>query len=99
MRNVNLLALLVVAVAGALVWHGDVNPDAFLLLVTGLAIPARSDGYQAVGTGPANVRVVNDTEDAVPVEDAGHADPVGLALIVLFLLVVLLLLGVLPTIR
>lgn len=99
MRNVNLLALIVVLVAGALVWHGDVEPDAFLLLVTGLAIPARSDGYQAVGTGPANVRVVNEAEDAVPVEDAGHVDAGALALICLFLLALALLLGVLPTFR
>lgn len=69
-RGVNVLAILVVVTAGVLVGLGKVDAESFLLLVTGLAIPARADGYQSVGTGPAQVEVVNRPADPVPVEPA-----------------------------
>ena len=84
-RGVNVLALLVVVTAGVLVGLGRLDAEAFLLLVTGLAIPARADGYQSVGTGPQQVVVTNTAADAVPVEvpgDSGHADPAYLVVMV-----------------
>ena len=68
-RGVNLLALLVLVTAAVLTGIGKLEPESFMLLVTGLAIPARADGYQSVGTGPQNVKVVNDAAEAVPVEE------------------------------
>lgn len=53
LAGVNVLALVVVVTAAVLTGLGKIEPDAFLLLVTGLAIPARSDGYQSTGTAPA----------------------------------------------
>jgi hypothetical protein len=58
LSSVNPLALLAVLTAGVLAVLGKIDPDAFLTLVTGLAIPARSDGYQSVGTGPLKVEGV-----------------------------------------
>lgn len=53
LSGVNVLALVVVVTAAILTGLGKVDPESFLLLVTGLAIPARTDGYQSVGTDPA----------------------------------------------
>lgn len=69
MRDINLLALVVVVTAGVLVGLGKVDPESFLLLVTGLAIPARSSGYQSAGLAPAKVQVVNSPTDPVPVDE------------------------------
>jgi hypothetical protein len=68
LQGVNVLALVVVITAAILTGMGKVDPESFLLLVTGLAIPARSDGYQAVGTAPRQVEVVNEPNNPVPVE-------------------------------
>lgn len=73
-RGVNLLALLVLVTAAVLTGIGKLEPESFMLLVTGLAIPARADGYQSVGTGPQDVRVTNrGAAEAVPTEDAGYS--------------------------
>ena len=68
-RGVNILALLVLVTAAVLTGIGKLEPESFMLLVTGLAIPARADGYQNVGTGPLRVEGVPGGTP-VPVEDA-----------------------------
>lgn len=76
MRNafasVNPLALLALLTAGILTGMGKLEPESFMLLVTGLAIPARSDGYQNVGTRPMKVEGVAGGEP-VAVEDTPPA--------------------------
>lgn len=71
LEGVNVLALVVIVTAGVLVGIGEVDADAFLLLVTGLAIPARNDGYQSTGTGARgsaeNPLVVEGKVDGEPV--------------------------------
>lgn len=51
-QDLNVLAVLVVLCAFVLVLTDDLLPEAFLLLVTGLAIPARSTGYQDSTAAP-----------------------------------------------
>lgn len=74
MKGVNLLAILVVITAGVLVGLGKLDAESFLLLVTGLAIPARTDGYQSVGTAPQQVTVTNSAADPVPTTPAGPVE-------------------------
>lgn len=72
-RGVNLLALLALITAGILTGIGELEPESFMLLVTVLAIPARADGHQNVGTGPQRVEVVNTANNPAAVEDVGDA--------------------------
>lgn len=50
--EVNVLALLTVLAAFVLVLTNDLEPESFLLLVTGLAIPAKAAGYQQAESAP-----------------------------------------------
>lgn len=90
MKNVNVLALLVVVTAAILTGIGKVDPESFLLLVTGLAIPARSDGYQNVGMGAVKVEGVPGGEPVV-VDDAGHADLATLCIAIVGALIAFLI--------
>lgn len=51
LSSVNPLALLALLVAGALTAIGRLEPESFMLLVTGLAIPARAGGYTTAVDG------------------------------------------------
>lgn len=73
-RGVNFLAVLVLVTAAVLTGIGKLEPESFMLLVTGLAIPARSDGYQNVGTGTQKVEVVNTAANPAAVEDVGAGE-------------------------
>lgn len=50
LAEINLLAVLALVCAFVLVMTNDLEPEAFLLLVTGLAIPAKQAGYQQAET-------------------------------------------------
>lgn len=51
-QDVNVLALLVVIAATVLAVLERVEPESVLLLLTGLAIPAKSGGYQNADPPP-----------------------------------------------
>lgn len=51
-KGINPFAMLVLLTVIALVLTDKIDPQAFLTFVSGLAIPARQDGYQSIGTRP-----------------------------------------------
>lgn len=52
LKGINPLALLVLVSVIVLTFMNKLTPEAFLTFVSGLAIPARQDGYQSLGTQP-----------------------------------------------
>lgn len=53
LKALNPLAVLVLLTVIVLVFTNKLDPQSFLTFVSGLAIPARQDGYQSIGTKPS----------------------------------------------
>lgn len=71
LKGINPLALLVLLTVIVMVFTDKIDPNAFLTFVTGLAIPARQDGYQSIGTKKAGT-----PEQPLVVEGVPGGEPV-----------------------
>lgn len=69
LKGINPLALLVLLTVIVMVFTNKIDPESFLTFVSGLAIPARQDGYQSTGLGAQDKPLV--------VEGAPGGEPVA----------------------